>query len=52
MVAKLQAAGQTVTDFGAHSVDPNFRRIARRHEKTARNFLAMITIAAIAIWLR
>jgi transposase len=29
-----------------------FRRVATRYEKTARNFLAMATIAAIAIWLR
>ena len=29
-----------------------FRRIATRYEKTARNFLAMITIAATMIWLR
>ena len=30
----------------------HFRRIATRYEKTARNFLAMITLAAIALWLR
>jgi transposase len=30
----------------------HFRRIATRYEKTARNFLAMIILAAIAIWLR
>jgi transposase len=30
----------------------HFRRIATRYEKTARNFLAMVTVAAIAIWLR
>lgn len=30
----------------------HFRRIATRYEKTARNFLAFITIAAIALWLR
>jgi transposase len=29
-----------------------FRRIATRYEKTARNFLAMINIAAVALWLR
>jgi transposase len=29
-----------------------FRRIATRYEKTARNFLAMITIAAVTLWLR
>jgi transposase len=29
-----------------------FRRIATRYEKTARNFLAVITVAAIALWLR
>jgi transposase len=29
-----------------------FRRVATRYEKTARNFLGMATIAAIAIWLR
>jgi transposase len=30
----------------------HFRRIATRYEKTARNFLAFITIAAIVLWLR
>jgi transposase len=29
-----------------------FRRIATRHEKTARNFLAMVHLAAAMIWLR
>ena len=29
-----------------------FRRIATRYEKTARNFLAIITVAAIVLWLR
>jgi transposase len=29
-----------------------FRRVATRYEKTARNFLGMVTLAAIAIWLR
>jgi transposase len=30
----------------------HFRRIATRYEKTARNFISMILIAAIALWLR
>ena len=29
-----------------------FRRVATRFEKTARNYLAVVTIAAIVIWLR
>jgi len=29
-----------------------FRRIATRYDKTAAAFLAMVTIAAIMIWLR
>ena len=29
-----------------------FRRVATRYEKTARNFLAIITVAAIVLWLR
>jgi len=29
-----------------------FRRIATRFEKTARNYLAVITLAAIILWLR
>jgi transposase len=29
-----------------------FRRVATRYEKTARNFLAIVTVAAIALWLR
>ena len=28
-----------------------FRRIATRYEKTARNFLAMITLACCLVWL-
>ena len=29
-----------------------FRRVATRYEKTARNYLAVITIAAILLWSR
>ncbi len=29
-----------------------FRRVATRFEKTARNYLAIITLAAIILWLR
>ncbi len=29
-----------------------FRRVATRYEKTARNYLAMITLAATILWLR
>jgi transposase len=29
-----------------------FRRVATRFEKTARNYLAVITVAAIVLWLR
>ena len=29
-----------------------FRRVATRYEKTARNYQAVVTIAAIALWLK
>lgn len=29
-----------------------FRRVATRYEKTARNYLAIVTIAAIVLWIR
>ena len=29
-----------------------FRRVATRFEKTARNYLAVVTIAAIALWMQ
>ena len=29
-----------------------FRRVATRYEKTARNYLAIVTAAAIVLWLR
>lgn len=29
-----------------------FRRVATRFEKTARNYLAVVTLAAIILWLR
>lgn len=29
-----------------------FRRVATRYEKTARNYLAIVTIAATLLWLR
>jgi transposase len=29
-----------------------FRRVATRYEKTARNYLAVVTIAATIIWIR
>ena len=30
----------------------HFRRVATRFEKTARNDLAVVTLAAIVLWLR
>ena len=30
----------------------HFRRVATRYEKTAQNYLAILTIAAIVLWLR
>lgn len=29
-----------------------FRRVATRFEKTARNYIAVVTLAAIVLWLR
>ena len=29
-----------------------FRRVATRYEKTARNYLAVLLIAAVALWIR
>lgn len=29
-----------------------FRRVATRYETTARNYLAVVTLAAIVLWLR
>jgi transposase len=29
-----------------------FRRVATRFEKTARNYLAVVTLAALVLWLR
>jgi transposase len=29
-----------------------FRRVATRYEKTARNYAAVVTLAAIVLWLR
>ncbi len=29
-----------------------FRRVATRYEKTARNYAAVVTIAAIVLWMR
>jgi putative transposase len=29
-----------------------FRRVATRYEKTARNYLAVVTIAATVLWIR
>lgn len=29
-----------------------FRRVATRFEKTARNYLAVVTLAATVLWLR
>ncbi len=30
----------------------HFRRVATRYEKTARNYNAVVTLAAIALWIR
>ncbi|MGP0059914.1 MAG: IS5/IS1182 family transposase, partial [Beijerinckiaceae bacterium] len=29
-----------------------FRRVATRYEKTARNFLAVVIVATIILWIR
>ncbi|NQW55072.1 MAG: transposase, partial [Rhodospirillales bacterium] len=29
-----------------------FRRVATRFEKTARNYFAVVTLAAIVLWIR
>ena len=29
-----------------------FRRVATRYEKTARNYLAVVTVAAIVLWIK
>ncbi|HYW64843.1 MAG TPA: IS5/IS1182 family transposase, partial [Bradyrhizobium sp.] len=29
-----------------------FRRVATRYEKTARNYFAIVVIAAVLLWLR
>ena len=52
-------AGSNVKTVRAHSLPPAhggaktlFRRIATRYEKLAANYLAMIKLATIRIWLR
>ena len=30
----------------------HYRRVATRYEKTARNFLSMVSLAAVMVWLR
>jgi transposase len=30
----------------------HYRRVATRYEKTARNFLSMVCLAAVMVWLR
>lgn len=30
----------------------HYRRVATRYEKTARNFLSMVMLAAVMVWLR
>lgn len=32
-------------------IKASFRRIATRYEKTARNFLAMIKLASVRLWI-
>ena len=32
--------------------DHHFRRVATRFEKTARNYQAVVTLAAIILWMR
>ena len=33
-------------------IKASFRRIATRHEKTSRNFMAMVKLAAVRIWIK
>lgn len=37
---------------GCFSKLKQFRRVATRYEKTAQNYLAIVTIAATILWLR
>jgi transposase len=37
---------------GCFSKLKQFRRVATHYEKTARNYLAVVTIAATIIWIR
>jgi predicted acylesterase/phospholipase RssA len=46
------STGKGISSNAVSTSSSTFRRIATRYEKTARNFLAMITVAAIALWLR
>jgi putative transposase len=52
-MAKLPAfviCNQTIE--GCFSKLKQFRRVATRFEKTARNYLAVITLAAIVLWIK
>jgi transposase len=52
--ADLEAVVEDVAVFARVSPEhklKHFRRIATRYEKRAANYLAMITLAAILLWL-
>jgi transposase len=54
VIAKAQTSASTV--LGASPVErffnkrKQYRRLATRYEKTARNFLSMFNLATIVIW--
>jgi len=48
--AELYKARNKIERFSGR-LKPSFRRIATRYEKTSRNFLSMIKLASIRLWI-
>ena len=48
----LKGLNATLTVECCFSKLKQFRRVATRFEKTARNYRAVITLAAIVLWMR
>jgi hypothetical protein len=52
LIEMLESPAWRALSLSAHRVIDRFRRVATRFEKTARNYRAVVTLAAIVLWMR
>jgi hypothetical protein len=51
VVSLTRLSTANATPLSGVSIAPSYRRIATRYEKKAENYLAMLSLASIMMWL-